>query len=122
MNSINKNIVLLLGHNVWQRRALTLTLRLGAYEAHIVNDVHEAINIVKMMPESVHSIVLSGVGCQTTLKETLQAFSENHVSTPVFLVGISTSDLKRNKIPDLAENQLKLSSCRNDQLLEYLEQ
>lgn len=121
MIKLDNNTVLLLGHNQWQERALVLSLRLGGYAPRVVKDTDEAINIVKMVPDTVYGMVLPGVGCQVTLKERLLAFESHQVSTHICLVGISNRELESGFVGMKSFGPFKLSCCSNDQLLECLE-
>ena len=122
MNTIDKKTILLIGHNNYQEWALTLTLKLGGYNPHVVKDEDEAINMVKALPEAIHSLILPGTGFNSVLRSLLEVFSRNRIDTPVCLLGGSAHELDITKALENTNIQLRLFSCGNDQLLEHLSQ
>jgi hypothetical protein len=120
MNGMEKNTVLLLGHSNLQERYITLTLTLGGYEARVVRNEYEAINMVKTMRETVHSVIISGTGSQMELNEKLMRLGCSNVSTPVVIVGLSDVELERNRATENFPSSLKLTCCGYDQLLQNL--
>jgi len=113
-------MILLLAQNSLQERTLGMTLKLGGHSARIVNDELEAINMIKTIPNEVRGLVIGGAGCQHTLAQRLSVLSNNKIRTPVFLVGLAGKAGGCVKFNEGDEYALKLSICKNDELLEYL--
>ena len=116
-----KKTVLLIGYNGWQARTLVLTLRVGGYVTRIVEDINEAINLIKMIPDMVNSIVMSGDNCHVTLKERLTALENHKISTPIYLVDTAlTTQKDKGTIPKKIK-YINILCCSNDQLLEMMD-
>ncbi len=122
INAIKKNTVLLLGHDPQQEWVLSMTLRLGGYTARVVKGHDEVINLVKMLPEAIHSVILAGAGLKSVLISRLEIFSRNHIDTPVCLLGGSVNERDISKSLENTDFPLRLFFCGNDRLLECLRQ
>ncbi len=117
----NKKTVLLIGYNDWQERSLVTTLRLGGYVARVVDDIYEAINLVKVIPEVVHSIVMSGNDYHSMLIERLTALEKYKVTIPVYLVGNSFNRHKEKEAIAKNIKFINILCCSSSQLLEILD-
>jgi len=115
-------MILLLAQNSIQKKTLGMTLKLGGHDARVVNDELEAINMIKTVPKEVRGLVLGGAGCQQTLAERILVLSNNQICTPIYLVGLTAGDTVIGKPNKYVDQALNLSMCKNDELLEYLEQ
>jgi hypothetical protein len=103
---------------MWQERSLVLNLRLGGYEPHVAKNCQEVINLVKLLEDAVHSIVLPATGNQCVLSERLAAFSEHQVTPSIILLGISEQDLRQNHNLGDHRDGVKLTACWVEQLLD----
>jgi len=113
-------MILLLSRNTLQERTLQIILKLAGHHPHVVRNEHEAINMIKSVPDRVRGIVLGTADSLSQLPECIETFRAYRISTPIYLVALLGREETICAAVHDSHNDLNLAVYNNQQLLRRL--
>lgn len=113
-------MILLLARNALQERTLQIILKLGGHHTHAVRNEHEAINMIKSIPDRVRGVVLGTADSPSQLPRCIETFQAHRINTPIYLVALLGHEETISAAVDDSHNDLNLAVYNNQQLLRRL--